>query len=107
MKIKTDENEYSNIDISVHDLDKNDSLLDLDRQHQKDDKIVLHRIKKFCFCTGAFVCCAYVVVWLWHILTPHSWRWLSVDETLNLQNVSLYILTGVVSALVSSYFFKK
>lgn len=107
MKIKTDQNEDSNINTDTNLADVSISSVDVDAQHRRDDKIILHRIKKYCFYVGGIVAGLYVLVWLWHVLLPQSLRWLNPDEITNLQNISLYILTGILSALVGNYFFKK
>ncbi len=107
MKIKTDQNEDPNINPDTNLEDISISPADVDAQHRRDDKIILHRIKKYCFYVGGIFAGLYVIVWLCNILLPQRFRWLTTDEITNLQNISLYILTGVLSALVSNYFFRK
>lgn len=108
MKIDTSSNdmgaEISN-DVASSNLQISDT--DLERQHRRDDKVTLHRIKKSCFYGFGVLCTVFVIVWLWHVVMPASWRWLVAEEITNIQSIAISILTGAIASLVISYFLKK
>lgn len=80
---------------------------DLESQHRRDDKIVLHRIKKYSLIAFAIVAGITVVVYLWHVFMPEGARWLSDQEVGEIRSFALSICTGVGAALVGNYFFHR
>lgn len=108
MKIDTSSNDpLSEISDNFKTSEIQISDADLERQHRRDDKVTLHRIKKICYYGFGAICTVFVIVWLWHVLMPERWRWLTENEITNIQSIALSIMTGAMASLVSSYFLKK
>ena len=40
-----------------------------------------------------------LIAWMWHVIMPDHWRWLTADEVNHLQAL---IFSGAISALVTA-----
>ena len=54
------------------------------------------------FCTASVV-----LVFLFHLVAPESWRWLGADEVSRIRELAVAIIVGLVMSWTTSYFFKR
>ena len=53
-------------------------------------------------CTGLIL-----VVFVWHLITPASWRWLSPADLDKIQNIALTVFGGLVMSIGTLFYSKK
>lgn len=50
---------------------------------------------------------AIVGIFVFHMITPESWRWLSPEDLKNIRDLAVTIIVGLVLSVVTTNFFKK
>lgn len=48
-----------------------------------------------------------VVIYMWHLLGPSSYRWLCSDDLVKLKDLAITIIVGLLMSTTTTYFFKR
>ena len=50
---------------------------------------------------------AVLFTFVFHIIMPQEWRWLSIDESKYIRDLAVTIIAGLIMSIVTAYYFKK
>lgn len=67
----------------------------------------LYKIRLIASGVVAFLTLALLIVYIWHIAAPQTWRWLTAEDLDRLERLSGTVLAGVIASLSVSFFFKR
>lgn len=58
---------------------------------------------------GSLIACAGIVlfVFIWHIITPKSWRWLCPNEVESIKNIALTLFGALAMSIATLFYTKK
>lgn len=71
--------------------------------HKKDEENKRHAIKIFALIFFAGIGVAMIFVYVYHLLMPDSWRWLTPEEVAAIKDLALSIMTGVSVSLAIKF----
>lgn len=66
----------------------------------------------YCVRTGfllvsALLSFAVIVVYMWHLVGPPDYRWLSQDDLIKIKDLVIAIVVGLLMSSITTYFFKR
>lgn len=79
----------------------------LDRAQSIQQQKVIHIIKIALFTIVPFSLVMIMLVYFLHMVLPDTWRWLTKNELMELKDIAMPIIVGVVSTFICNYLFKK
>ncbi len=55
----------------------------------------------------AFLSFSIIIIYWWHLIGYHEWRWLKGDELAHIEKTAIAIIVGVAGTLAATFFLKK
>lgn len=93
-------------DIEDKKSDKEDP--DTIRKRNKSEELnILFKIKRMVIYVVSIVLILIFVVYICHIIMPIKLRWLSAEEIEKIRSIAVSIIVGIMSSLISAYFFNR
>ena len=74
---------------------------------RKRERTVLHYIKLCLLFLSVLFTVAFVGAYLWHLIAPERWRWLSSTDLESLRGMAITIITGLILSQMTAYFYRK
>lgn len=93
-------------DIKDKKSDKDDP--DTIRERNKSEELnILFNIKRIVIYVVSIVLILIFLVYIYHLIMPIQARWLLSEEVEKIRSIAISIIVGIMSGLISTYFFKR
>lgn len=66
-----------------------------------------YRVRVGFLLTVSIACVGVALCYLWHLVAPDDWRWLSEKNVGAIKDLALSIIVGLTMTLLTTYFFKR
>lgn len=100
-----------NIDKQIEEqkLNEEDSydISELDKQEEYKNRKLKHQAIRWIYISALCLCGICLIIYLWHIFAPYSWRWLLDNEIQTIKSFAISISTGVIASFASNFLIKK
>jgi len=92
-------------DLEYHRSDKPEK--DLDQEIDNREKNWLSWIRIGLTVFVAVMTVAIIAIFLFHLIAPGAWRWLTPDDINTIKGLAITLVVGLVMSGVTAYFFKR
>lgn len=97
----------SNLNNSLNEKEYSDNDLDsLDKKHNILEKSIVFYIKMIAISCFALILISISFIYIFHLVSPENRRWLNYTDLNDIKSISVAVISGVATSIITSYFFK-